>query len=268
MKKQVLIADADKNFRNDLVAALESSDEFEVVGVATDGEQVLHVLQTKQADVLVMDLLLPRVDGLTILEHVNSMINPPKVLIVSAFFTQYVAVTAVRMGARQLMIKPCNKDVILKALRRMEKTKTGESAAFLWNGEKSKEELITNVLHDIGVPANIKGHHYLREAILLAINDMEVRTTATKDLYTQVAKTFQTTHMNVERAIRTAIELAWNRGDLDTLQRYFGYTVRNIGQYANSIINLLSNHPTIFQLLHHFIFLLRKHKRHFFLHPC
>lgn len=228
MKKQVMIADADEQFRNELVVALEGNEEFEVMGVATDGEEALQMLQNKQADILVMDLLLPKIDGLTVLEHVRSMWKRPQVLITSVFISKYVAVSTVRLGAQQLLHKPCGVDVIIKSLHRMVAGEKDGPVIFLWNGEKNVATLVTRILHYIGVPANLKGYHYLREAIVLAANDEDHNNAVLKCRYNEVAHIFGTTAKRVEHAIRLAVEVAWDRGDLDTLQYYFGYTVSNM----------------------------------------
>ena len=226
MKKWVLIADADEQFRNELVAALKDNDEFEVMGVAADGEEALQMLRAKQADYLIIDLLLPKVDGLTVLEHIRSMWNPPKMLVTSAFISKYIAISAVRLGAHQLLYKPCSVDVMIRNLQRMDKGEDGGPVIFLWNGEQNVETLVTSILHEIGVPASIKGYQYLREAIVLAVKD-EDKHAILKCRYEEVANHFDTTAERVEYAIRHAVEVAWDRGDLDTLQRFFGYTVSN-----------------------------------------
>lgn len=228
MKKQVLIADPDEQFRSELVTALEDSDEFEVIGVAADGEETLRMLQTKQVDILVMDLLLPRYDGLTILESIQAINKRPRVLVATSFISNYVAYSVARFGVRQLIHKPCGVDVIIKALHRMLVNINGRLVVFRWNGDQSLESLTTNILHDIGVPANIRGYQYLREAILLASKDEDSKNAILKSRYLEIANIYETTATKVERAIRGAIEIAWDRGDLDTLQRYFGYTVSNI----------------------------------------
>ena len=227
MKKWVLIADADEQFRNKLVTALAGNKEFEVMGIAADGEEALQMLQTKQADYLVMDLLLPKIDGLTVLEHVRGMWHRPKVLISSAFISKYVAVTSMRMGAHQLLHKPCSVDLIIHNLKRMDKGENGGPVIFLWNGEQNVETLVTSVLHEIGVPAHIKGYQYVREAIILAVKDKDKSNAILKCRYDEVANVFNTTAKKVESAIRHAVEVAWDRGDLDTLQRFFAYTVSN-----------------------------------------
>lgn len=243
MKKQVLIADADEQFRNELLTALDG-DEFEVIGVAADGEEALRLLQTKQAEILVMDLLLPIIDGLTVLAHIHSIWNRPKVLITSAFISEYVAMSAVRLGAQQLLLKPCSIDRVLQTMHRMENADTKGSALFWENGKQDLALLVTNVLHQIGVPANVKGHNYLREVILLAVMDMDLVNSISSVLYPQVARTFQTTPSCIERGIRRAIEIAWNRGDLSTLERFFGYTISNTkGKPTNSeFVAIVADH--------------------------
>ena len=228
MKKQVLIADADEQFRNELVAALKDSEEFEVIGVATDGEEALKMLETEEIDILVMDLLLSQYDGLTILESIQTINRRPRVLVATSFISNYVAYSVARFGVRQLIHKPCGVDVIIKALHRMLVNINGRLVVFRWNGDQSLESLTTNILHDIGVPANIRGYQYLREAILLASKDEDSKNAILKSRYSEIANMYETTATKVERAIRGAIEIAWDRGDLDTLQRYFGYTVSNI----------------------------------------
>lgn len=235
MKKRVLIADADEQFCNELVAALEGNEEFEVMGVATDGEEAIKMLQTNRADILVMDLLLPKIDGLTVLENVRSMWKRPKVLITSVFISKYVADSAVRLGAQQLLHKPCSVDVMIGNLERMAKGEKGGPVIFLWNSQQNAASLVTSILHEIGVPAHIKGYQYVREAIILAANDEDESNALLKCRYDEVANAFNTTAKKVETAIRHAIEVAWDRGDLDTLQGYFGYTVSNTkGKPTNS----------------------------------
>ena len=227
MKKQVLIADADEQFRTKLEEALAACDEFEAVGIAADGEEALQMLRTKQADYLVMDLLMPKIDGLTVLHHVRGMRNRPKMLITSAFISEYVAVSAMCLGVQQLLHKPCDANLVINNLRRMNKGVNSVHKAFLWNSGQTVESLVTSVLHEIGVPAHIKGYQYLREAIILAVKDQDKNNAILKCRYDEVANVFNTTAKKVESAIRHAVEVAWDRGDLDTLQRFFAYTVSN-----------------------------------------
>ena len=149
--------------------------------------------------------------------------------------TEYVSSAAANLGVRYLMLKPCDMGALVE---RLEEIRGGESTRHPEKRRPDKtgiETMVTGIIHEIGVPAHIKGYQYLREAIIIAVNDMDVINAITKVLYPQVAKTFQTTPSRVERAIRHAIEVAWDRGDLDTLQRFFGYTVSNTkGKPTNS----------------------------------
>jgi len=231
----VFIADSAEDFCTGLSAALQRADGFHVVGTASDGEQAIRMIQERKPDVLVLDLMLAKKDGISVLKAIAGMERKPMTLATSAFVTEYVSTAAANLGVRYLMLKPCDMAALIE---RLEEIRGGESLRFPDKRRPDKmniESLVTSIIHEIGVPAHIKGYQYLREAIIIAVNDMDVINAITKVLYPQVAKTFQTTPSRVERAIRHAIEVAWDRGDLDTLQRFFGYTVSNTkGKPTNS----------------------------------
>lgn len=231
----VLIADSAEEFCTGLTQALQRSDGFQVVGTACDGEQAIRMIAERKPDVLVLDLMLSKQDGISVLKATSSMERRPVTLATSAFMTEYVSSAAASLGVRYLMLKPCDMTALVE---RLEEIRGGESLRYSAPRRTDKtsiETMVTSIIHEIGVPAHIKGYQYLREAIIIAVNDMDVINAITKVLYPQVAKTFQTTPSRVERAIRHAIEVAWDRGDLDTLQRFFGYTVSNTkGKPTNS----------------------------------
>ena len=230
----VLIADSGEDFCAALSAALQRADGFQVIGTASDGEQAIRLIRERKPDVLILDLMLSKQDGISVLKAVNNLDRKPITLATSAFLTDYVSTAAANLGVRYLMLKPCDLSALVE---RLEEIRGGESRRKTQSatGNSSIEALVTSIIHEIGVPAHIKGYQYLREAIIIAVNDMDVINAITKVLYPQVAKTFQTTPSRVERAIRHAIEVAWDRGDLDTLQRFFGYTVSNTkGKPTNS----------------------------------
>ena len=233
--KTVFIADSTEEFCASLSAALKQTAGFQVVGTAADGEQAIHKIQQLKPDVLVLDLMLAKKDGIAVLKAISGMSKPPVTLATSRFITDYVAGAAANLGARYLMLKPCDMTALVE---RLEEIRGGENLRMTparQGDKRSIESMVTGIIHEIGVPAHIKGYQYLREAIIIAVNDMDVINAITKVLYPQVAKTFQTTPSRVERAIRHAIEVAWDRGDLDTLQRFFGYTVSNTkGKPTNS----------------------------------
>ncbi len=231
----VFIADSAEEFCAALSSALNHAEGFQVIGTAGDGEQAVRLIQEKQPDILVLDLMLSKRDGISVLKTVGTMEKKPITLATSGFVTDYVASAAASLGARYLMLKPCDLSAVVE---RLEEFRGGESQRIISMRKPDKtsiETMVTGIIHEIGVPAHIKGYQYLREAIIIAVEDMDVINAITKVLYPQVAKTFQTTPSRVERAIRHAIEVAWDRGDLDTLQRFFGYTVSNTkGKPTNS----------------------------------
>ena len=230
----VMIADNTEEFCSSLVTTLQRSEGFRVVGTANDGEQAVRMIMEKQPQILVLDLMLAKKDGLSVLKTISTMERRPAVLATTGFITDYVASAAANLGVQYLMLKPCDMTALAE---RLEEIRGGQNAKpqSRQNGKQSIEAMVTSIIHEIGVPAHIKGYQYLREAIIIAVNDMDVINAITKVLYPQVAKAFQTTPSRVERAIRHAIEVAWDRGDLDTLQRFFGYTVSNTkGKPTNS----------------------------------
>ena len=228
----VLVADGSEDFCAQLSGALQNGG-YQIVGTATDGQSAIEQLKAAAPEVVVLDLMLPKADGITVLKSLPRE-KRPKILMLAAFATDYVAGAAAAAGVDYLMLKPCAAQTVAERVGEIleaDRVIAGKRQA----AEPDIETMVTNVIHEIGVPAHIKGYQYLREAIIIAVGDMEVINAITKVLYPQVAKTFSTTPSRVERAIRHAIEVAWDRGDLDTLQRFFGYTVSNTkGKPTNS----------------------------------
>ena len=230
----VIIADNAEDFCANLTSALQRCEGFQIIGTATDGEQAIRMVTERKPDILVLDMMLAKKDGIAVLKAISGMDRKPAILATSRFITDYVASAAANLGVRYMMLKPCDLTALVE---HMEEIRGGESQrhAPLRHNADNIETMVTGIIHEIGVPAHIKGYQYLREAIIIAVEDMDVINAITKVLYPQVAKTFQTTPSRVERAIRHAIEVAWDRGDLDTLQRFFGYTVSNTkGKPTNS----------------------------------
>jgi len=231
----VLIADGAEDFCNALTGQIQRVSGFQVVGTAGDGELAIRMIAEKKPDILVLDLMLSKQDGISVLKAISNMEHKPLTLATSAFVTGYVSNAAANLGVRYLMLKPCDMAALVDRLEEIRGEENRTLTLARRNDKASIESLVTGIIHEIGVPAHIKGYQYLREAIIIAVNDMDVINAITKVLYPQVAKTFQTTPSRVERAIRHAIEVAWDRGDLDTLQRFFGYTVSNTkGKPTNS----------------------------------
>lgn len=232
MKNQtkVFLADASEEMRLLLKQSIENTGEFIVVGSVGDGLEAAHQIAKTQPDILVMDIMLPGLDGFGLLRQwQNKKEAIPHVIVVSAFCGEHTVTEAMELGISCFLPKPCSAESLLEHMRHVCREEGKQSASPLL------ESRVTAVIHEIGVPAHIKGYQYLREAIMIAVNDMEVINAVTKVLYPEVAKRFSTTPSRVERAIRHAIEVAWDRGDLETLQKYFGYTVNSTkGKPTNS----------------------------------
>ena len=225
-KIAVVVADANEEFRTALEQALEATGEFEVVGSAPDGPTAYSLLNEYKPRLLVMDLLLPGLDGFGLLEQAEKA-----TVIVSALYRDQVVAQAMDKGVAFFMPKPCEMNSLLERLRQ-----AAEDGSERAEDEfQSLEREVTAVIHEVGVPAHIKGYQYVREAIVIAVQDMDVINAVTKVLYPEVARRYSTTPSRVERAVRHAIEVAWDRGDLETLQHYFGYTVNSTkGKPTNS----------------------------------
>ena len=228
----VLIADANEELRENLRNTLEQKG-YSVVATAADGTQAVELLHAHQPDLLVCDLMLAKIDGLSVLKFAHELPKPPIALVLTGFMTEYVSACAQELGVQYFLNKPCEVENVAEHLQKL--VDLDKQNQLSHKQEVNIEAMVTSIIHEIGVPAHIKGYQYLREAIMIAVDDMDVINAITKVLYPQVAKAFSTTPSRVERAIRHAIEVAWDRGDLETLQRFFGYTVSNTkGKPTNS----------------------------------
>lgn len=220
---RVLLANSSEDFSNKLGSILQNSDRYTVVGTANDGLRAIELLKTTKPEILIVDTMLPQADGIAVLKAANTMEKKPMFLVMADFMTEFISGLLLSQGVQYILLKPCTPAAVLERMEEMrDALKHHKHYDRL---ETNIESMVTSMIHEIGVPAHIKGYQYLREAIMIAVKDMDVINAITKVLYPQVAKTFGTTPSRVERAIRHAIEVAWDRGDLDTLQRVFGYTV-------------------------------------------
>ena len=234
-KWNVLLADANAEFRGLLRSALEETEEFEVTASVGDGLEAARILRETPPDLVLMDMILPGLDGLGLLDQIAAMReHRPEVIVVSQFVGSKVVATAVERGVFYYMPKPCEMESLVERMRQA-MAEPGQNADSADDAALELSSQVTSIIHEIGVPAHIKGYQYLREAILIAVEDMDVINAVTKVLYPEVARRYNTTPSRVERAIRHAIEVAWDRGDLETLQKFFGYTVSNTkGKPTNS----------------------------------
>ena len=231
MKNQVLIADADEQFCNELVTILKDSKEFEVIGVAADGQEVLQIAGENRPDIIILDLLLPYYDGISVLDLISAQYADCKALVATGFISDYVISALAARGVSALLKKPCTAQCVVDRINET----LQQSAVPIEERMPDLQQQITKMIHDIGVPANIKGYRYLREAIKLAAEDMDRINNMTECIYKPVALADGSTPKRVQNAIMRAIDIAWDRGDLSTLQSYFGYTVSNTrGMPTNS----------------------------------
>ena len=223
---KILLADSSEEFRLLLRRTLEETGEFQVVGETGDGEEAWALIQQTRPDVVVMDVILPGLDGISLLQRMPKMV---KTIVLSAFCSQNMVQEVMQLGAWYFIPKPAHVESLLERIR--EAVVPEETTVV----RPSLEAEVTAIIHEVGIPAHIKGYQYVREAIILTVQDMEMINAVTKMLYPEVARRFHTTPSRVERAIRHAIEVAWDRGDLETLQSYFGYTVNSAkGKPTNS----------------------------------
>ena len=230
--KRIVVADTGAEFRENLVRTLTSDPGLQVIGETGDGHELLRVVQELKPDAVVMEMVLTGIDGLDVLDEMTKLSDKPRVLILSSYIKGGVVDMAAAKGADFYMTKPCRLSSVGERLKQVMSSGAVEAER---GSSPSLESQVTSIIHEVGVPAHIKGYQYLREAIIIAVSDMDVINAVTKVLYPEIAKRFGTTASRVERAIRHAIEVAWDRGDLEILQKYFGYTVSNAkGKPTNS----------------------------------
>ena len=256
MKLRVLIADPNREFQQMMTALLSKERDMEAADVASDGLEALSKIQTLRPDVVLLDLVQPRLDGLGVLRRLAAQENAPPVLVLTGFVNAHVIAECSELGAAYFMPKPCDTAELIQRLRKCTETKkkppdgqnvSGQSLN-TWPGEKYMsyplESAVTDIIHEIGVPAHIKGYQYLREAILFTLRDAGAAAGITKVLYPEIAKRFSTTSTCVERAMRRAIEVAWDRGDEEVRQKLFRGTISgNKGKPTNGeFIAMIAEH--------------------------
>ncbi|WP_018660607.1 sporulation transcription factor Spo0A [Heyndrickxia acidiproducens] len=235
MKKiRVFIVDDNRELVRLLEDYISSQEDLEIAGMAHNGTECLDKLKEAAPDVLLLDIIMPHLDGLGVLERLKeSNYSPmPNVIMLTAFGQEDVTKKAVELGASYFVLKPFDMEMLVSNIRQVS-GKTGSviksSSNFVRPQVESKpknlDASITSIIHEIGVPAHIKGYMYLREAISMVYNDIELLGSITKVLYPEIAKKYNTTASRVERAIRHAIEVAWSRGNIESISTLFGYTV-------------------------------------------
>ena len=226
MKTRIMLVDDNEELLNSLSAYFDSTEDCEVVATAENGEKALELFPAVNPDVLILDLVMPHIDGFEFLERAEK--GKTKILVLSALSQDAFVTKAMNLGADYFMLKPAQPENLRKRIAEMLASPAATTAAQKQNRQiknRSLEEKITNIFITVGIPAHIKGYQFLREAIKLAIDDPDIINSITKKLYPEVAERFDTSPSKVERAIRHAIEVAWNRGKIENINSLFGVRV-------------------------------------------
>lgn len=241
-KITVLIADDNSEFSATLAGYIKAEEDLELIGAARDGIEAYDMIKNAEPDIVLLDVIMPRLDGLGVLEKIveSNISKMPLCIMLSAVGQDTITQKAINLGAQYYIVKPFEINILIKRIKELKYYGPSQTKSYanreikpayieLAPNEKKNEEnleaLVTNVIHEIGVPAHIKGYQYLREAIMMVVNDIDIINQITKQLYPDIARKYHTTPSRVERAIRHAIEVAWGRGQQDVVESIFGYTV-------------------------------------------
>ncbi|MBM7646311.1 two-component system response regulator (stage 0 sporulation protein A) [Scopulibacillus daqui] len=234
-KIKVCLTDDNQELIKLIQEYLENQEDIEVVGTAYNGQECLSLIKEVRPDVLVLDIIMPHLDGLGVLEQIrqDAELPDPNVIMLTAFGQEDVTKKAVELGASYFILKPFDMENLVNNIRQVAgkqrasvpQAKRNSVINTANNKPQNLDASITSIIHEIGVPAHIKGYMYLREAISMVYNDIELLGSITKVLYPDIAKKYKTTSSRVERAIRHAIEVAWSRGNIESISSLFGYTV-------------------------------------------
>lgn len=236
-KWSVAIADDNERMVGILDEVVRQDEDFQIIGVARNGEEVCQIIRDKEPDIVLLDIIMPKLDGLTVMEKINQdahIQKKPYFIVISAIGQERITDYAFTLGANYYIMKPFDHEMLLNRIQSLKENRQKKKAEIkkiapyetrMDYMERNLETDVTNMIHEIGVPAHIKGYQYLRDAIMMAVEDMNMLNSITKILYPTIAKNHQTTPSRVERAIRHAIEVAWSRGKMDTIDELFGYTV-------------------------------------------
>ena len=253
---RVLLADDNREFVEIVKEFIERQEDMSLVGVAYHGNEALELISREEPHVVLLDIIMPHLDGLGVLEKLQYASQRPKIIILTAFGQESMTQRAVNLGANYYILKPFDLDTLGKRIRQLQddfsETSNGVqmsnigsngnvssnsqfSSGILPPTSKNLEVEVTRMIHQMGVPAHVKGYQYLRDAIVSVVLNVSLLGAVTKELYPMIAVKYQTTPSRVERAIRHAIELAWDRGNVDFMNRFFGYTINvDRGKPTNS----------------------------------
>jgi len=235
-KIKIIVADDNRNLCQMLQNFIQAQEDLMVVGIANNGLEAWELIQTQEPDLIILDLVMPNLDGLGVLERINARttMTRPKVIMLTAFGQESLTHQAMMLGVDYFILKPFDLEILGKRIRSLtQDVQTSDQTQFspispvmttVGSGLNLCVE-VTTMMHQIGIPAHVKGYQYIRDAILMVVEDVSLLGAVTKELYPGIAKKFDTAPSRVERGIRHAIELAWERGHTDTLKRIFGYSM-------------------------------------------
>lgn len=236
VQTNVLVVDDHREFCQVLGEYIESQPDFSLAGIAHNGEDALKLISEKHPDVVLLDIIMPHLDGLAVLERLQTAApgQRPRIIVVTTVGNESTTKRSLQLGADYYILKPFDMEVLGSRIRGL----ADGGLLTPTQGARNNRNLdveVTKIIHQVGVPAHIKGYQYLREAILMVIDEMSLLGAVTKELYPSIARKYSTTPSRVERAIRHAIELAWDRGNVEVINRFFGYTVHmDRGKPTNS----------------------------------
>ena len=228
MKLRILLVDDDSRFTDSMKGYLSTEDRIGEIDIASDGREALQKLKDKPYDLMTLDLIMPNTDGLTVLEQLPAVCGgqAPAVIVISALRNETMVRRCCALGARYYMVKPVEPETLLKrAIETMDTSEQKGGVISYQQTPKSFDEKVTAIFLVAGIPAHIKGYHYLREGIRMGYRDPSLINRITKELYPGIAKKFNTSASKVERAIRHSIEVAWTRGKIENLNALFGYNI-------------------------------------------
>lgn len=228
---RLLIADDNKDFCDILREYVNTQEDMELVAVANNGQEAVQMIQQQELDLIILDIIMPHLDGIGVLERLSGMSfkQRPRTIILTAFGQEALTHRAVSLGADYFILKPFDLTILGNRIRQLVNGFTpvfvSQPAFVPVTRTRNMDVEVTNIIHQMGVPAHIKGYQYLRDAILMVVNEVTLLGAITKELYPMIAQKYMTTPSRVERAIRHAIELAWDRGNVEMMSKFFGYTI-------------------------------------------
>lgn len=229
-KNSVLIADDNKQFADDLREFLRTKQDIGAVTVAYDGEEAYDLIMETKPDIVLLDIIMPKRDGLSVMKKLSqsNLAKKPMCIALSVTGSERIMAAAQDAGAEYFLLKPQTEEAIYDTIKHFGSMSKRVSFEVIEEANKKSydlEALVTEFIHELGVPAHIKGYQYVRTAIMMVVENMELLNYITKELYPDIAKKYSTTSSRVERAIRHSIEVAWSRGRPETMNRIFGYTI-------------------------------------------